>query len=116
MAVAVIERVPGRWSDRAKIDEKRRERPSGRSLNCHSSRLINTVVDSAAPLLRQRTVEIQFRAVTFVSEIVMVIKYDRHTSSRLLVLLQCKQYYGCELHKQSSITFLPEVTIEEPHL
>lgn len=82
---------------------RREERQSGRSLNCHSARLINAVLDSAAPRLRQRTVEIQFRPVTFVLENVMFIKYDWHTSSTLL--LQCKQsiqlYYGCELHEQS---------------
>lgn len=100
MAMAVIERVPERWSDRGKIDEKGRERQSGCSLNCHSARLINALQDSAAPWLRQRTVEIQFRPVTFVLENVMFIKYDWHTSPRLL--LQCKQciqlYYGCELY------------------
>lgn len=75
MAMAVIERVPERWSDRGKIDEKGRERQSGRSRNCHSARLINALLDSAAPRLRQRTVEIQFRPVTFVLENVMFIKY-----------------------------------------
>lgn len=40
MALAVIEWVLGRWSDRWKIDERRRDGPSVRSLNCHSARLI----------------------------------------------------------------------------
>lgn len=51
MALAVIEQVLGRWSDRRKIDERRRDGAERPFSQLSQRKVNNTVVDSARPWL-----------------------------------------------------------------